>query len=692
MFRVSAIKISLAASALLLCAGLAQAQTIPGTPLTAAPASVSIAFTLPGTAGPAQAVVLTVPTSDVSEPFVVDPTTVPFWLSILNAAGTAPDLSDTAVPSPGLTLNFVASSAAGTLGNGAYKALVHIKVNGFQDLVVPVTLTVTGSNSTLSITSGGNPVANGGAPVAVAWQYGTTLPTVTLSLLSSDNPIGFTAASAVNGGSPEDWIKLSSSSGIAYNYGTTLTLTFAADALANFPVSATPQTGSVTITYGSSTYVINIALTVGEPAPSVTNVFPQELPVQLSGGATVVVTGTGFGTTSTGFTTATTVKIAYGSVTVPVTLQGLVSSGSNPYTGSVKVVNATTMILGIPWQDGTPVGILSVPQTVTIYISNGLSGETALQVPLYVTNNPVIYSVSDAAALTEPTPGSKPNVAPYEVISIFGNNFCPTCTAPVVAPVTSSRYPTSLTAPASGGHALTVTFYQSDGTTLVGDAYVLFATNTQINALVPSTVAAGDNPMQVVVSYNGVASNANVLYEANAVASNPGVFTTSSSGQGQGAILLANGTVNSDSSSTTKAAPGSTILIYLSGLGIPTSTGTDVASTKAAKFPTSCVSTANYVSTAAISPATMDGVVLDPTQLATNTLPPCFATSPTVTIGGAAAAVTYAGWVSGSVAGLYQINATVPTKAVAGDLPVVVTVGTGTNAVSSQAGVTVAVN
>ena len=43
------------------------------------------------------------------------------------------------------------------------------------------------------------------------------------------------------------------------------------------------------------------------------------------------------------------------------------------------------------------------------------------------------------------------------------------------------------------------------------------------------------------------------------------------------------------------------------------------------------------------------------------------------------ATVTYAGWVAGSVAGLYQINATVPTKATAGkSLPVVVTVGSGT--------------
>ncbi len=79
---------------------------------------------------------LTVPTANGSDPFVVDPTTVPFWLSILNSAGTATDLSDTAVPSPGLTLNFVASAAAGTLGVGAYTQVVHFKVNGYQDLTI----------------------------------------------------------------------------------------------------------------------------------------------------------------------------------------------------------------------------------------------------------------------------------------------------------------------------------------------------------------------------------------------------------------------------------------------------------------------------------------------------------------------------------------------------------------------------
>ena len=228
--------------------------------------------------------------------------------------------------------------------------------------------------------------------------------------------------------------------------------------------------------------------------------------------------------------------------------------------------------------------ILNTAQMITISINNGGAVVTA---DLYVTAKPIIYSVTDAAALTEPTPGAKPNVSPYELITIFGNNFCPTCAAPVVAPVVSSRYPTSLTAPVSGGHALTVTFYKSDGTTLVGDAYLLFANNTQINALVPSGVVVADNPMQVVVSYNGVLSNTNVLYEVNGAPASPGIFTTTSNGQGQGAILLADYSVNS---ATNPAIIGDkvagTVLIYASGLGVPNSASASVTSTKAPTFPT----------------------------------------------------------------------------------------------------------
>ncbi len=684
MLKLSANKIFLAASALLMCAGFAQAQTTPPvSPLKATPATVSISFTLPSTPGAQVPVAFTVTSG--SDPFVLDPTTVPFWLTTDITGGTA-------VPSPGQTVNFSASTAAAALQAGVYSAPVHVRVNGFADLVVSVSLTVIGTPSTLTVMNGSTAVTSGGAVVSTAWVYGAAAPTLSLNLLSSDNPIGFTAVSAPTVASTENWIQLSEASGIAYNYGTTLTVTFAQDALINSHVGAT-LTGTVTITYnGSSTFVVNVNVVIGEPLPTVTSIFPQEVPTQGSGSLTVVVTGTGFGTTGQGFTTATQVLINYGTVTSPVDLTTIISSVGSVH-GTVTVVNPTTMILKIPWEDATPVSILNTVQPVVISITNGLTGETSpITATLNVTSKPIIYSISDAAGLTEPAAGTLANVAPYEMISIFGNNFCPSCSSPVVAATTSNRYPTSLTA---GGSPLTVTFYKPDGTTVVGSAYILFATNTQINALVPSTVAVADNPMKVVVSYGGVLSNTNVAYQVNAAAANPGIFTMSSSGQGQGAILLSPSyTLNSAASTSTKAAPGSTVLIYVSGLGTPNSTAADTNSTKAAAFPGSCISPANYVTKAGItSPATADGEVLLATDIATNTLPPCFATKGqvAVTIGGAAATVTYAGWVADSVAGLYQINATVPTKATAGTNSVSVTVTNGTAVATSQAGVTMQV-
>jgi uncharacterized protein (TIGR03437 family) len=675
MSKLSANKILLATSALLLCAGFAQAQAPPVSPLTAAPTSVSITFALPNVPGAAVPVVLTVHAG--ADPFVVNPTTVPPWLSIS-------DTADTAVPAPGVTTNFQASAIAAGLIPGAYTAAVHFSVNGFQDLVVPVTLTVSGAPSTLSVLNGANPVANAGAPVVVPYTYGAAAPTVALTLLSSNDPIEFTAVSTVNGTSTEDWIKVSSASGIAYNYGTGLTISFAQDALNNAAVGST-LTGFVTISYNATTYVVNLSITVGEPLPTVTSIFPKEAPPQGFGGLTVVVTGTGFGTLGQGFTSATQVLINYGTVVVPVDLTTIVSSVGNVH-GAVTVVNPTTMILTIPWEDATPVDILDTAQPITISITNNLAGENnPVTATLNITSNPIIYTITDAAALEEPAPGASPSVAPYEMITIWGNNFCPTCAAPVVGTLASSRYPTTLTA---AGNPLTVTFYKSDGVTVVGDAYLLFANNTQINAMVPSTVVAADNPMKVVVSYNGVLSNVNTAYTADAVVAKPGIFTTSSTGQGQGAILLSNFSVNS---AANKAAPGSTVVIYLSGMGIPNSTAANTVSASAAKFATSCISVASYVTAAGLAnPATADGAVLNGADIQTNRLPPCFATANqvTATIGGAAATVTYAGWVSGSVTGLYQVNATVPTKATAGNLPVLVTIG----GVTSQAGVTVAVN
>jgi uncharacterized protein (TIGR03437 family) len=685
MLKILANKVLLAAPAMLLCAGFAQATTPPVSPITATPASVSISYQLPSTAGLAVPVAFTVAAS--TDAFVVDATTVPVWLSLSAMSGTA-------AVSPGVSINFVASSAAGTLPSGTYTVNVHVRVSGFQDLVVPVTLAVNDPTSTVSVRNGVTPVADNGT-VALTWIYGSTpYPTKALTILSSDQPVAFTAAETVTSpAAPATWIQLSGASGIAYNFGTALTVSFLPDVLQNSTVGQ-HLTGQVTITYGSGPTVIhvNFDITVGEPNAAVTRIFPDHTPLHSSGSLTVSVTGSGFGTVAQGYASKTVVSISYGSVTTPVDLTTVASADSTPVLGAVSVINPTTMLLTIPWEDTNAVSILNTAQDVTITITNGLGGETAATAVLHVTASPIIYSITDGAALTEAAAGTAPPFAPYEVITLFGDNFGPTAGTPVLGALDSfSRYPATLTA---NSHAVTVSFYKgtgvTDGTTHIADAYLLFATNNQINALVPSGITAtGITDLQIVVTYNAIAS---ASFAAKPAATNPGIFTTAASGQGQGAILLSNFTVNSNASASTKAAKGSTVLIYVTGLGTPNSAAADTTSTTAIKFPGSCISPANYVAAEAlVTPATADGAVILASKIASGHLPPCFATTattPTVLIGGSAATVTYAGWVADSVSGLYQINATVPSKAASGAaIPVVVKAG----GVSSQAGVTMAI-
>ena len=120
---------------------------------------------------------------------------------------------------------------------------------------MPVTLTVTSANAAaLSVTNSGSTVANAGTSRHYLGVWFYTLTTLkSLTLLSSNYPISFTAASAVAGGSPEDWILLSAASGIAYNYGTGSPSPSRQDALMNSPKYRPLRSpGAVTITYAST--------------------------------------------------------------------------------------------------------------------------------------------------------------------------------------------------------------------------------------------------------------------------------------------------------------------------------------------------------------------------------------------------------------------------------------------------------
>jgi uncharacterized protein (TIGR03437 family) len=174
-------------------------------------------------------------------------------------------------------------------------------------------------------------------------------------------------------------------------------------------------------------------------------------------------------------------------------------------------------------------------------------------------------------------------------------------------------------------------------------APLTYVSNTQINAVVPYEGASnGLSHLQVEVG--GLRSGSVEVPTAPAA---PGIFTLDASGQGTGAVLNQDSTVNGISN---PAARGSIVSIYATGEG-----QTD--------------------------PPGLTGSVTG-SGLKKPVLPV------TVMIGGQPAQVTYAGSSPGLVSGIMQVNAQVPDGIASGAaVTVVMTVG----GINSQLNVTIAV-
>lgn len=154
---------------------------------------------------------------------------------------------------------------------------------------------------------------------------------------------------------------------------------------------------------------------------------------------------------------------------------------------------------------------------------------------------------------------------------------------------------------------------------------LIYATPNQAGVIVPTTLA-GKTQTTAQASYGPQAS---ATLSKTVAKATPGIFTTNSSGSGQGAIVNQNGTVNGP---TAPAAKGSIVAIYLTGGGVDLT-----------------------------------------------------AADTTVRIGGQSATVVYAGVAPGSIQGLQQINVTIPAGAGSGAQPLAVTIA----GADSQANVTV---
>jgi uncharacterized protein (TIGR03437 family) len=298
--------------------------------------------------------------------------------------------------------------------------------------------------------------------------------------------------------------------------------------------------------------------------------------------------------------------------------------------------------------------------------------------------NPIIQSVTSASTFIQVSAPPQ-TVAPYDLISIFGTNFCTSqgsgCSSNTVLysppdPVTL-RYGTSVTPDTSSSspfyatpRQLTVTFTSTGPSPTTVSAPILFASNSQINILVPSTLTPGSNYNMNVNFGPTAAVKSSAPYQVSVVASDPGIFTIGQDGRGDGAIL-AGGTYSLISQSNpagmrTTTGTSDTVQIFMTGLGVPASSAANTSAGGGA-YPTDCISIANYDSAltnqTGVAVNTPDGAIIQSALINSTRKAPCMSTNPTATVGGVVATVTYAGWVEDSVAGLYQVNVKLPARA-----------------------------
>jgi uncharacterized protein (TIGR03437 family) len=302
----------------------------------------------------------------------------------------------------------------------------------------------------------------------------------------------------------------------------------------------------------------------------------------------------------------------------------------------VSIVKAGAQTLTSTWIS-TGVMLATIPKsllaeqgTLAITVTNP---STTASTPLDFTvtpPGPLIQAVVNAASFTTSKIGGNPVVSPGEMIAIFGSALGPAAVSQATPVCTPSpcAYPTSLGTPA------TLVEFELAPTVWTA-APLIFVQANQVNAVVPfAATAAGTLNMRV--TYNALVSTVTTLAVE---AANPGIFTLDSSGRGQSAALNYNAATGTYSlnSANNGALKGSIVSLYMTGGG-------------------------------QVTPAiTPEGMVI--------VTAPALDNAVSVTIGGDGATVISATGVPGSIAGLVQLNITVPTSITAGkELPVVVTI------------------
>lgn len=264
--------------------------------------------------------------------------------------------------------------------------------------------------------------------------------------------------------------------------------------------------------------------------------------------------------------------------------------------------------------DGRPAQVLADPGPAALY---GFG--FAFNVNFASFGGPAIYVAKPAAnsiavsAVTNSASYAARSIAPGEIVTLFGTGIGPAALAGFSMDA-SNHIPAGL--------ANTRILFN-------GIAAPLIYASDQFSAAIVPFELAGQTEAQVVVEYNGNSSAPFTMPVTNTA---PGLFSIDQSGSGLGAVLNADGSVNSMAN---PAAPGSTIVLWLSGLG----------------------PTVPPLGSGSVTPREA----------------PALSYPAAVTIGGQTAQWVYQGPAPLAIAGLYQINCVVPAGLGSGPQLVTVT-------------------
>ena len=414
------------------------------------------------------------------------------------------------------------------------------------------------------------------------------------------------------------------------------TATWLSASFANNAITATTaaqvNVGINTASLSAGTYKANIVVT-----PATGNAVSVLVTLTVQGAPAVPVVSA----TPTSLTFSASAGAAAQSATVTVS-----GGGSNAaFTATAAMTTGTGWLSVTPTSGNTTTGTTPVKVqvdpgnltagnytgTVNIAAGTGATGSTLVSVSLTVTAPLVTISkVVNAASYANGA------VSPGEIVALFS----PVDGSQPIGPATAAQLTQSLivnnTLPTTLG-GVQVLF---NGTA----APLSYASALQVNAIVPYEIA-GASSVTVVVKYQGQSSNGVTLSVTGAA---PAIFAVSNGTGPAAALNTADYTYNW---TTNPAAKGSIVEFFVTGEG-------------------------------ATSPASLTGQI---TPVFGNTPKPNAAVG--VTIDGQPVLVNFWGEAPGEVAGLMQLNVTIPATARTGDLPLSVNIG----GAYSQAGVTISV-